>query len=101
MERMSNIYNSELCLNDTLLMKLNLQNVSNDHCLRIEPDLERLMKRTDLKAYELKLIWSHWHNYVGPKMKGIYERFVELQNDAARANGIVILIISRIFPSII
>lgn len=88
MEQMSNIYNKELCLyqnNNTTTIKLNLNETKV--CLRIEPDLERLMKRNDLHPNELKLIWFNWHDYVGPQMKDIYEKFVELQNEAARANG--------------
>lgn len=102
MEQMSEAYNSEICLNYTIpailnLWKTNEQNFSDyqlaNTCLHGEPDLERLMKRDDLNANQLKWIWNFWHNFVGPQIKYIYPTFVQLQNEAARSNGILIYLL--------
>lgn len=36
---------------------------------------------------ELKHIWLEWRNAVGPRVKGMYERYVNLSNEAARLNN--------------
>lgn len=56
-------------------------------CLYGEPQLERIMKRTDLEPEQLKWIWMNWHNSVGPRLKKLFHLAVDYQNDAAKNNG--------------
>ncbi|EFA06546.2 angiotensin-converting enzyme [Tribolium castaneum] len=56
-------------------------------CLYGEPDLERVMKRTDLDPEQLKWIWTNWHDSVGPRLKDKFRLAVEYQNAAAKNNG--------------
>lgn len=35
---------------------------------------------------ELKYIWEHWHNNSGKHMRNDYSKYVQLMNEAARAN---------------
>lgn len=93
---MAQTYNSEICLPDTdpgPLQSLSYfdQNTttypSPGECLRGEPDLERLMKRSDLNVDQLKWTWKSWHNFVGPPMKEQFLNLVEVENNVARNNG--------------
>ena len=36
---------------------------------------------------ELEYVWKEWRKAVGPKMRKYYEKFVRLNNVAARENG--------------
>lgn len=36
---------------------------------------------------ELKHVWVEWRNTVGPKVKDMYETYVNLSNEAARSNN--------------
>lgn len=93
---MSQIYNSEICLPNTSPGPLQSLSDSEQNftsypspgdCLRGEPDLERLMKRSDLNVDQLKWIWRTWHNFVGPPIKPQFLKLVQIENIAARNNG--------------
>ncbi|KAK4884900.1 hypothetical protein RN001_001171 [Aquatica leii] len=96
MGKLAQTYNDELCFtnDDTkTLQNINkhdqniLKVIYPGRCLYGEPDLERLMKRNDLTAKQLKWIWTTWHNFVGPKVKELYPLSIKIQNLAARNNG--------------
>ncbi|KAK5648668.1 hypothetical protein RI129_003560 [Pyrocoelia pectoralis] len=92
MGRLAQNYNSEICFNksesDAINEHLNMSKLINpERCLYGEPDLEWLMKRTDLNSEQLKWIWMTWHNFVGPKIRKLYPIAVKLQNIAAQNNG--------------
>ncbi|CAG0883554.1 unnamed protein product [Darwinula stevensoni] len=54
--------------------------------LTLEPDLT--MKMAELRdPEELQWIWKQWRDKTGKKMRGMYSEFVQLDNEAARANG--------------
>lgn len=86
---MSRAYNSKVCLTDEEI--LYLQEIENSNetepCIHGEPDLERLMKRTDLTAGQLRWVWTKWHDFVGPRIKELYRSSVFYQNLAAQSNG--------------
>lgn len=56
-------------------------------CLHGEPDLERIMKRTDLSPSQLEFIWTSWHDVVGSRIRNLYPDLVDIQNAGARNNG--------------
>ncbi|XP_031327356.1 angiotensin-converting enzyme-like [Photinus pyralis] len=86
MGRLAQNYNSEICFNRSDSEMLRALNISGQ-CVYGEPDLEWLIKRTDLSAEQLKWIWTTWHNFVGPKIGSLYPVAVKLQNMAAQGNG--------------
>nr|XP_022902835.1 angiotensin-converting enzyme-like protein Ace3 [Onthophagus taurus] len=96
MSNLSRIYNSAVCLptdqpGSLQSLAYPYQNISDyptpGQCLRGEPDLERLIKRTDLNPDQLKWIWRSWHDFVGPSMKNEFSDFNRLENLAAKMNG--------------
>lgn len=88
MEKMSNAYNSPICLpSDSLLTLEDKENKNSTICVHGEPHLERLMKRRDLNSAQLRWIWITWHNHVGPKIKDLFRTSVFYQNLAAQNNG--------------
>jgi hypothetical protein len=82
-------YNSETCLvgNPARINRSAPNFPKSGDCLYGEPDLERLMKRTDLAPEQLSWIWLNWHDSVGPRIKDVFSVAVEYQNDAAKNNG--------------
>ncbi|KAI9554639.1 hypothetical protein GHT06_019912 [Daphnia sinensis] len=54
--------------------------------LSLDPDITETM-RSSRNFDELKHVWHQWHQQSGGKMRGHYERFVELSNEAARMNN--------------
>lgn len=89
---MASEYNEPICLSDD--EKLYLQGMQNDNsttsgksCVHGEPDLERIMKRTDLSSDQLKWVWKLWHDFMGPRIKDAYRASVFYQNIAAQSNG--------------
>lgn len=86
-------YNEPICLSTSELVYLEemMKNKNSTwpmkNCLHGEPDLERLMKRTDLTADELKWTWKLWHDYMGPRIKEPFRSSVFYQNIAAKSNG--------------
>ncbi|KAF5290987.1 hypothetical protein FQA39_LY14518 [Lamprigera yunnana] len=96
MGKMAQSYNSEICINSSLVESLHeiseanddiLKSISPGKCLYGEPDLERLMKRNDLNSNQRKWIWTLWHDYMGPKIKEFYPLAIEIQNTAAQNKG--------------
>ena len=56
--------------------------------LSLEPDLEAIMADTSNREYEeLVWIWDQWREASGKKMREYFGRYVELNNQAARANS--------------
>jgi len=54
--------------------------------LSLDPGVtEALAKSTDPK--ELEYYWTEWRKVTGREMRDLYARYVELTNEAARANG--------------
>ncbi|KAJ8984249.1 hypothetical protein NQ317_007481 [Molorchus minor] len=54
--------------------------------LNLEPGIESIMsKSTDYD--ELTYVWTAWRNATGAKMKDLYKTYVDLSNEAARANN--------------
>ncbi|CAG0883552.1 unnamed protein product, partial [Darwinula stevensoni] len=53
--------------------------------LTLEPDLERKMASVR-DADELQWIWEQWREATGKKMREIFSEFVDLSNEAAKAN---------------
>lgn len=51
-----------------------------------EPDLARLMETSRNPTF-LLTVWKSWRDAVGPSMKPLYLRFVELQNELAQSGG--------------
>lgn len=85
-------YNEPICLsaNDLLyFQEMQSENSSllTKNCQHGEPDLERMMKRSDLTADQLKWIWKLWHDFMGPKIKNTFHLSVFYQNLAAQSNG--------------
>ncbi|RZB40799.1 angiotensin-converting enzyme-like, partial [Asbolus verrucosus] len=82
-------YNSEVCLigAPTCINRTAPNFPKTGDCLYGEPDLERIMKRTDLAPDQLKWIWLNWHNAVGPKLKDLFRLAIDYQNEAAKNNG--------------
>lgn len=93
---MAEEYNEPICLasNAMLYFQEMMQNLnatatteSMKNCLHGEPDLERIMKRTDLTGDQLKWIWKLWHDFIGPRIKDAFRSSVFYQNIAAQSNG--------------
>ncbi|XP_029459087.1 angiotensin-converting enzyme 2 isoform X2 [Rhinatrema bivittatum] len=55
-------------------------------CLQLEPGLDDIMSKST-KYYERLWAWEGWRSGVGRKMRPLYEEYVDLENEAARANG--------------
>ena len=52
----------------------------------MDPDLTKVLK--DSRDYdELLWAWKGWHDETGPKMRSIYAKTVEINNNGARENG--------------
>ena len=97
MGKLARVYNTKLCFPETKpnplkLLALPHQNTTDyprpGQCLHGEPDFERLMKRPDMNVEQLKWIWKTWHDFVGPPIKEEFVKLVEVENSAARENGI-------------
>lgn len=89
---MAREYNEAICLSqDEMAYLQEIRNVSSTtqtkSCLHGEPDLERLMKRTNLSAGQLKWVWKLWHDFMGPRIKEAFRSSVFYQNIAAQSNG--------------
>lgn len=89
---MAREYNEPICLSENEIFYLQEMLRGNSttqmkRCLHGEPDLERIMKKTNLSADQLKWIWKLWHNFMGPKVKDAYRSSVFYQNIAAQSNG--------------
>lgn len=90
MGQLAQEYNAEVCLTESPWLvnnKTALDFPKPGECLYGEPDMERLMKRNDLAADQLKWIWLNWHNSVGPRLKENYQISIRYQNKAANNNG--------------
>ncbi|XP_068833322.1 angiotensin-converting enzyme isoform X2 [Capricornis sumatraensis] len=58
----------------------------NGTCLRLEPDLTRLMA-TSRNYQDLAWAWKSWRDKVGRSILPYFPKYVELTNKAARLNG--------------
>lgn len=94
--QLGQVYSSAICLPDSEpgpLQSLSYydQNITMyplpGECLSGEPDLERLVKRSDLNVDQLKWAWKTWHNFVGPPMRKPFLSLITLENLAAQLNG--------------
>nr|XP_006122891.1 angiotensin-converting enzyme 2 [Pelodiscus sinensis] len=56
-----------------------------DICLPLEPGLDAIMA-SSTDYFERLWAWEGWRADVGKKMRELYERYVELENEAARLN---------------
>ncbi|KAG7275851.1 hypothetical protein CRUP_016791, partial [Coryphaenoides rupestris] len=55
-------------------------------CQTLEPGLEAVM--ADSQDYGERLhVWEGWRREVGKKMRPLYEKYVDLKNEAAQLNG--------------
>ena len=54
--------------------------------LTLEPDLTDIMRKSR-KPEELLFAWHGWRNAVGPPMKPLYEKMIDLLNIGAREHG--------------
>ena len=54
--------------------------------LSLSPDLTDIMA-SSRTFNELKTAWQGWRDAVGPKIRPLYEQYVELSNEGARDNG--------------
>lgn len=97
-------YNKEICFSnsDRHLLLFDdpvgtQEQEGSDICLHGEPDLERIMRRTDLSPSQLEFIWTSWHDVAGSRLRNLYPDLVDMQNAGARNNGKKLPII--IFPS--
>lgn len=54
--------------------------------LSLEPDLSKIMRKSR-DPEELLFAWKGWRKAVGPRMKPLYERIVDLLNIGAREHG--------------
>ncbi|XP_041371786.1 uncharacterized protein LOC121385251 [Gigantopelta aegis] len=70
---MTNIYSTgKVCLNSS-------------QCLELEPGITRLMAES--RDYDtLTTVWKKWRDVTGKKMKSLYQEFVQLSNEGARAD---------------
>lgn len=59
---------------------------NSQECLELEPGLTRIMS-TSRDYNELLWAWQGWRDAVGPSAKDDYVRYVELKNEAAKANN--------------
>ncbi|CAG5132175.1 unnamed protein product [Candidula unifasciata] len=60
--------------------------ITPNSCLPLEPDITQIMA-TSRNYSELLALWSGWSNQTGRKMKHLYTRYVELNNEAVRFLG--------------
>ncbi|XP_061000303.1 angiotensin-converting enzyme isoform X3 [Dama dama] len=58
----------------------------NGTCLRLEPDLTKLMA-TSRNYQDLAWAWKSWRDNVGRSILPFFPKYVELTNKAARLNG--------------
>lgn len=69
---MQKLYNKEVCI--------------NGKCMRMEPDLNRIMESSrDEKM--LNKVWSRWHGQIGTEVKPLYVSLVHMLNQGARQAG--------------
>ena len=54
--------------------------------LSLSPDLTKIMASSK-KHDRLKFAWQEWRDAVGPKIRPLFERYVNLSNQGARDNG--------------
>ena len=58
--------------------------------LSLEPGLEAILADTSNRDWdELVYIWKGWRDSSGKQMREIYMKYIELNNDAAVANGML------------
>lgn len=55
-------------------------------CLRVEPDLNRIMESSRDEA-ELKTVWTTWHRQIGTDVKPQYISLIAMLNKGARQAG--------------
>ncbi|ESO94196.1 hypothetical protein LOTGIDRAFT_215685 [Lottia gigantea] len=55
-------------------------------CMSLEPGLTRLL-RSSSNYSELTEVWEGWRDATGPKIRPLYQQFVELSNEGYRAAG--------------
>lgn len=80
-ENMTNIYiHAKICPFKNQTCELSEEGLS------LTPDLEQIMINSS-DYNELTYVWSAWRDATGAKMKKQYQRYVELYNEAAKANG--------------
>ncbi|XP_037369021.1 angiotensin-converting enzyme 2 [Talpa occidentalis] len=61
-------------------------NPSNpQECLLLEPGLDEIMANSD-DYYRRLWAWEGWRSQVGKKLRPLYEQYVDLKNEMARAN---------------
>ncbi|XP_042345477.1 angiotensin-converting enzyme 2 [Plectropomus leopardus] len=76
MSEMSTIYSTAtVCLMDDPL-----------NCQTLEPGLEHVMANSRNYAERLH-VWEGWRRETGKRMRPLYEDYVDLKNEAAKANG--------------
>lgn len=61
----------------------------NKLCMKEEPDLAKLMSFSK-NVKVLKWIWSVWREKVGVPMKEPYMKLIDIENTAARRNGMYV-----------
>lgn len=60
--------------------------IKGSKCLSLDPDLTKILSKS--RNYtELQFAWKEWRDATGPKMKSIYENFVQNLNTGAKENG--------------
>ncbi|XP_068174496.1 angiotensin-converting enzyme 2 [Antennarius striatus] len=56
------------------------------NCQTLEPGLEHVMAHS--RSYSERLhVWEGWRREVGKRMRPLYEDYVDLKNEASKANG--------------
>ncbi|XP_030058174.1 angiotensin-converting enzyme 2 [Microcaecilia unicolor] len=55
-------------------------------CLPLEPGLDTIMSNST-DYYQRLWAWEGWRSGVGKMMRPLYEEYVDLENEAAKANG--------------
>nr|XP_033806114.1 angiotensin-converting enzyme 2 isoform X2 [Geotrypetes seraphini] len=56
------------------------------NCLPLEPGLDEIMANSTY-YYQRLWSWEGWRSGVGKAMRPLYEEYVDLENEAAKANG--------------
>jgi hypothetical protein len=54
--------------------------------LSLTPEIDTIMSESN-DPNELEYLWTGWRNASGRKMTKLYQRYVELENEAAKLNG--------------
>lgn len=81
MNQMTNIYSTaKICPFSQQNCSLETQGLS------LEPEIEDIMAKST-NYQELTYVWQAWRDASGKKMRGLYKDYVDLSNEAARANS--------------